>query len=174
MWGFVATARRRLWTQPAVQSVWSKFSKSDLKHSGGLLLVMKLFSPLFIRRISSIYVNGLPYISGSLWGGEREKPSTQPTLTCFLSAPYTVPRDKHRVIQPSYKSKGWQQPCPKSLVSTLLRGSAASSRRGPLACGSFGVCREGQPWCEWCLSGGLLTVGTLETTIHLFGPLIKK
>lgn len=132
MWGFVATARHCLWTRPAVESVWSKFSKSDLKRSGGLLLVMKLFPPLFIRRIFSIYVNGLPYISGSLWGGEREKPSTQPTLTCFLSAPYTVPSDKHRVIQPSCKSKGCN--------------SHAQKDSCPLCCGAQQPAAGGGPW----------------------------
>ena len=49
------------------------------------------YSLVFIRRISSVYVNLLPYISGSLRGGERENEHPADSLaSCQHLTPFPV------------------------------------------------------------------------------------
>lgn len=89
--------------------------------------------PLFIRRISLLYVNGLLNISGCQQRGKKVT-NTQPTLTCSL-------HHSQRVVTA----------IPKNLMFTPIWSWTADSRRVSWAYGGFRVPGDtgGRwPWCE--------------------------
>lgn len=69
-----------------LQTVWSRLSKSNLKHREGIASEDEAVSssPLFMRRISSIYVNEHLYISGSVRRGKGE--TKHPIVSDLLPA----------------------------------------------------------------------------------------
>lgn len=117
----------------------------------------------FIRRIYFVYANRLPTISGSLKKGEGKKMSTQPTLTCFLTAPYTVcvrVKGSNNHVQKCHVLStaglgGWHQ---GGALGVWLFWSAQKSsgrwswcERGLAVAGPEGQVGRGGPWgCNGC------------------------